>query len=616
MRQKIKKHIVSLAAAALIGTLALIPGILAAADGIKDNPTAWKKVDGVYRNSRGEPVNGVVSRGIDVSRWQGNNVDWSLVAASDVDFVMFGLGRVGTPDPLFERNIRGAMDNNLKIGAYLFALAKTPEEAAAEAYYVLDQIKDYPISFPVAYDIEAETAQLDKNLVTDIIVTFCEIIREAGYYPMVYANETVLKNKIDFTRVPYDIWVARYNYFTSWPNPSMWQTTSSYYMDGITQNTVDVNFLFKDYSQIIAEKGWRHINGNWYYYLNYRKQTGWVNDGGADYYLNNDGHMQTGWLTYENNHYYLRESGSMVKGWLRDNDQWYYFRSNGVMAANMWVLDNGAYYFIKEDGTMLTGWHKENNKDYYLKSNGAMSVGWEHIDNQWYHFAGDGMMNTGWINDNGTLYFLGSNGIMETGWKKEGEHSYYLRTNGAAAKGWQSIDQHWYYFNQESKMTVDWIHDGNGWYYMNSDGRMASGWLNHNNVHYYLADSGRMVTGWRQIEGSWYYFDGSGIRKTGWVQDAGVWYYIDQSGKMLSNSNVTIDGSTYRLGGSGRMLTDWQHIDNNWYYYNSSGKMITGWLELAGKWYYLYDDGKMAANTVITINGITYTVDSDGVWIP
>lgn len=556
MKQKIQRYLLSLAATILTASLVLIPAVLSKADGVTDNPTAWKKVDGTYRNSKNEPVPGVISRGIDVSKWQGDNVEWNKVASSDVSFVMFGLGRIDIPDPMFERNIKGAIDNNLKIGAYLYSVAKTPEEAAAEARYALDQIKDYPISFPVAYDIEGDTAQLDKQLVTDIIVTFCEIIKEAGYYPMIYANETVLNNKIDFSRAPYDIWVARYNYFTSWPNPSMWQTTSSYYMDGITKNTVDVNFLFKDYSALIAEKGWRHINGSWYFYSNYRKQSGWIQDGGHSYYLNKDGQMQSGWLDYENENYYLWQNGTMAKGWVNDNSNWVFFKSNGMMAKNQWISDGDQYYFLQEDGHIKIGWFKENKMDYYLRSNGSMAVKWEKIDGYWYFFQSSGAMAKGWINDNGGVYHMDSTGVMQTGWFKEGSDTYYLRDNGSAAKGWHQIADKWYHFGNEGKMN------------------------------------------------------------TGWAQSNGSWYYLNQDGKMAINTFIKDNNITYRVNESGAMNTGWVKVDSHWYYFNGSGKMITGWLGISDKWYYLYEDGKMASGTTITVNGTAYDIGDDGVWIP
>ena len=57
--------------------------------------------------------------------------------------------------------------------------------AREEARYVVEQIQGYPISMPVAYDIEDEPQMNlpDNASRTDLVLAFCEEIREAGYYP-------------------------------------------------------------------------------------------------------------------------------------------------------------------------------------------------------------------------------------------------------------------------------------------------------------------------------------------------------------------------------------------------------------------------------------------------
>ncbi|GHU62645.1 hypothetical protein FACS189418_4410 [Clostridia bacterium] len=566
MKHKIKRYVFTLV---LLCLVAVHPKIFALADGIAGNLNAWKRIDGTYRNTLGEPISGVVSRGIDISQWQGS-VDWSKIAASDVNFVMFGLGRVHTPDPRFATNIQGAMRHNLKIGAYLFSIANNVQDAAAEAYYVLDQIKDYPISFPVAYDIEAGTGNLPKETVTDIIVTFCNIIQSAGYHPMVYANESVLYNKMDFTRIPWDIWVARYSHATSWDKPAMWQATSTYQMDGVTENTVDINFLFKDYSSLIAQDGWRLINGNWYYYVNYRQQFGWIKLGNTKYYLDANGIMKTGWMDDNGQTYYLTSGGAAAVGWRKIDNQWRYFTADGYLLRNQWIEYAGQKYRVDQDGIMLEGWYEENGKDYYFRPGG----------------------------------------------------------NGEAVTGWNFISGKWYYMQKSGEKTTGWIEDGSS-YYLNTDGTMKTGWHNENNQVYYLRNSGAAAKGWLLINSTWYYFTEQGHRYSGWVLDQGKWYFLDQDGKMLVSNFVqefpnqvtqsvtepTQGSIVYYMTSTGAMTVDWQLIRGNWYYFAANGKMLTGWVWDQEKWYYLYPDGKMAENTTINDKGIDYTLGANGAWI-
>ena len=74
-------------------------------------------------------------KGIDVSKWQGQ-IDFNAVKRSGVDFVIIqaGYGKsVTQKDPYFEQNYARAKAAGLKVGAYWFSYALTPNEAAEEA---------------------------------------------------------------------------------------------------------------------------------------------------------------------------------------------------------------------------------------------------------------------------------------------------------------------------------------------------------------------------------------------------------------------------------------------------------------------------------------------------
>ena len=99
------------------------------------------------------------SLGIDVSTWQGT-IDWKKVKESGINFAMIRCGFRGmesgeiTIDSYFLKNIKGAIANNINVGVYFFSMAKNREEAIEEAKWVVNLIKDYDISYPVAIDTE------------------------------------------------------------------------------------------------------------------------------------------------------------------------------------------------------------------------------------------------------------------------------------------------------------------------------------------------------------------------------------------------------------------------------------------------------------------------------
>ena len=380
------------------------------------NPNAWKKVNGVYQMPDGSAINNVLFRGIDVSRWQGD-INWSQVAADDVSFVMLGTRSKGAVDPYFHRNIQQASAAGVKVGVYIYSLAMTPEMAVEEANFVLNLIHDYPVSYPVAFDMEDSTqGTLSKDELAAIANAFCGRISEAGYYPVIYANDNWLANKLDMSKMNYPVWVARYSAKPAYQNPVMWQATSTGAVNGISGN-VDIDFQFKDFTSVIPANTWRTINGQTYYYQNYAKQkNNWIQDDGTWYYMNGDGLVSKGWLNQSGKSYYLDDTtGKMITGWKSDSGKWYYFGSSGALSRG-WINDNGTWYYSSQDGVMQTGWLDDGGERYYLKGSGAMATGWREMDGAWYYFEGSGRMAKGVIDVGGLHYYMDpSTGRMAAG---------------------------------------------------------------------------------------------------------------------------------------------------------------------------------------------------------
>lgn len=101
----------------------------------------------------------IASVGVDVSSHQ-QDIDWELVAANGVEFAMIRVGYRGytegeiQPDDYFTQNIEGALAAGLDVGVYFFSQALDEKEAIDEANFVLESIKDYPLSYPVIFDWE------------------------------------------------------------------------------------------------------------------------------------------------------------------------------------------------------------------------------------------------------------------------------------------------------------------------------------------------------------------------------------------------------------------------------------------------------------------------------
>lgn len=424
---------------------------------------AWERSGNVYEMPDGSPITGVFRRGIDVSHWQ-QDVDWNQVAADDVDFVMLGTRYKGEVDPNFRKNADAAYAAGVELGAYIYSYATSVEMAEQEADFILELVKDYPISYPIAFDAEdaGTLGTLPPEQVSQIINAFCKKIEDAGYHPMVYANEYWLNNKIDRDSLDYDVWVARYNVMYTYDSPAIWQATNTGSVNGIAGN-VDIDFQFKDYSSVIPADTWREIGQNRYYYQNYVMQKdAWIHDGNGWYYMNSSGNPAKGWQEFHDGTYYLEEpDGRMAEGWRELDQNYYYFNSSGRMTTG-WQDVGGTWYYMDSEGHMQTGWQDIDGKRYYLNSSGAMLSGWQDIDGARYYLNASGAMQTGWQQLDGTWYYLNSDGRMATGWKKSGETWYYLNSEGQMQTGWIEVDGALYYLNESGAMAVNTILDRNG----------------------------------------------------------------------------------------------------------------------------------------------------------
>lgn len=196
-------------------------------------------------------------KGIDVSTFQGD-IDWKKVKEDGMDFVFIRLGFRGYEsgkivlDSKYEDNIAGSIKAGLDTGVYFFTEALTEKEAIEEAEFVIENLKDHPITMPVVIDVE-ESANTEKTRTKDLtaeqrtknVIAFCKRIKEAGYEPMIYGNLKSFMIMMDFEKLEnYDKWFAYYRFPFHFPYKiKIWQYTSTEKVEGIEGNT-DVNIMF------------------------------------------------------------------------------------------------------------------------------------------------------------------------------------------------------------------------------------------------------------------------------------------------------------------------------------------------------------------------------------
>ena len=191
--------------------------------------------------------------GIDVSKWQGD-IDFKKVKDAGATFVMIRVGsQQGVDgeyilDPYFKQNIENALANDLKVGVYFYSYANSKKEARKQATWVLDQIKDYELTLPIAFDWECYNSfnQMELSLfgLNEVAESFLERVEDKGYDGMLYGSKNYLNSIWKYH--DYDVWLAHYTDQTDYDSHYvMLQLCQDGRIDGIN-TAVDINVLYKN----------------------------------------------------------------------------------------------------------------------------------------------------------------------------------------------------------------------------------------------------------------------------------------------------------------------------------------------------------------------------------
>ena len=198
--------------------------------------------------------------GVDVSEFQGEDIDWQQVKERGIDFVIVRLGYraygesgVLVLDDMFDQNVQGALSAGLEVGVYFFSQATTLSETVEEADFVLEHIRQYDITAPVVFDteeIKGDEARTDSNTredFTNYCKVFCDSIKAEGYDAMIYANMKWMAFTLKLEELEgYDFWYADYHEEPQCPYAfKMWQYSETGEVPGITGH-VDLDLWFQE----------------------------------------------------------------------------------------------------------------------------------------------------------------------------------------------------------------------------------------------------------------------------------------------------------------------------------------------------------------------------------
>lgn len=197
--------------------------------------------------------------GINVSEDNGD-IDWQLVSEDDVSFAMVCAGGRKSDadgksevfeDQNLEDNINGAAEAGLHVGVYYILDLSEKDEVQEEAEELVSRLDAYQskISYPVAVWVnspseEDRQAHQSKSDWTDYVISFCDVLEDAGYEPMIYGNLASFVMMLNIENLEqYDKWIANTGASLYFPYRfSMWQYSTTGTVHGIsTEVGLDVS---------------------------------------------------------------------------------------------------------------------------------------------------------------------------------------------------------------------------------------------------------------------------------------------------------------------------------------------------------------------------------------
>ena len=202
--------------------------------------------------------------GVDISRWQGM-YDFEQAKKEGIEFAIFRCGGADDKnigmyyDSTYRRNYAECARLGIARGVYYLLDAANTDEAAEQARHCLGLVEGMDLQLPVFADVEGEA--LDANNLTEIINTFCEVIKEASYDAGVYASASPMINLMDIRAIKEagnDVWCASYT--AEKPeigvDIDIWQYgggSDNFIRDvHVAGQAVDQNFAYKAYNFEVA----------------------------------------------------------------------------------------------------------------------------------------------------------------------------------------------------------------------------------------------------------------------------------------------------------------------------------------------------------------------------
>ena len=195
--------------------------------------------------------------GIDVSKWQGA-FNFKQAKAEGVKFVILRGAYSTGKDICFEAYYNACKSLQIPVGVYHYSMAKSVSEARTEANMLINNVlKGKQFEYPIYMDVEDKVQrELGKDLLTDIVITYCETLEKAGYYVGIYSSGSFFGTYMHENKLTkYDKWIAQWSKSCTYKGKyGMWQyggETNLIRSVKVAGVTCDQDYCYVDYPTII-----------------------------------------------------------------------------------------------------------------------------------------------------------------------------------------------------------------------------------------------------------------------------------------------------------------------------------------------------------------------------
>lgn len=309
-----------------------------------------------------------------------------------------------------------------------------------------------------------------------------------------------------------------------------------------------------------------------------------------------------------------------------------------VTGGQYYSDDQGNWYYKDASGKNLTGAQKIDGQNVYFRSNGQQVkgplIGWNNNLSRYYDVDTGQLWTNRYLEYKGNWYYLGENGYPLTGEQTIDGQEVYFDYKGVQIKGDFSGEDYSY-------------PDQTFYYDPNSGARVRKEGLvqNKKGQTFYIKNDGSKFTGIREIDGNIYYFkarEAASPVNTGVLQK-GISILLEEgqnSPRTYGFGTPTNITRRYYFDSVTGQLVKKRYVQeaDGWYYYGEDGNAIRpqdGEVNIDGQIVYLYANGRQAkgelvidngvlryydpnsgarvSNTTLTVNGMTYRFDENGV---